>query len=238
MVGSYANGIYNASYKLISVLTVFSTIYTAIFFPVMSKFFKNEKNLLKVSFEKSVKYLMMIMIPLAFATVLYSTDIVQLIYGHEYDPAHTVLSILIWTVCLLFVNSACTNLLNASHKEKLVTVVYMAAAIFNIVLNLYMIPNYSYDGAAVSTVLSDLLILILFLVMIARIGQLPDKKLVFDLIKIIVGSVVLYGILSFLGISMWLAIPVGIIIYLLCLIVLKTFDKEDIYIVKEVLGKN
>ena len=40
MVGNYATGIYNATYKLISVLTLFYGVYTAVIFPVMSKFFQ------------------------------------------------------------------------------------------------------------------------------------------------------------------------------------------------------
>ena len=82
IVGSYATGIYNATYKLISVLTLFYSVYTAVIFPVMSKFFKNDKSMLLISFEKSIKYLMMLIIPIAIATMFYSTDIITLIYGH------------------------------------------------------------------------------------------------------------------------------------------------------------
>ena len=67
--------------------------------------------------------------------MVYSTDIIQFIYGHEYDASSSVLSILIWTVCLLFISGACNSLLNASHKEVSVTKIYLIAAIFNIILN-------------------------------------------------------------------------------------------------------
>jgi len=36
---------------------------------------------------------------------------------------------------------------------------------------------------------------------------------------------------------MWIALPVGIIIYLVCIIVLKLFDDDDKFIIKEVMGK-
>ena len=36
---TYATGLYNSSYKLINVLTLFYTIYTSVIFPVMSKLF-------------------------------------------------------------------------------------------------------------------------------------------------------------------------------------------------------
>lgn len=238
LVGDYANGIYNATYKLISVLTLFYSVYTAVIFPVMSKFFENDKKLLVISYEKSIKYLMLIIIPLATGTTLYSLDIIQLIYGHEYDAAASVLSILIWTVCLLFISGASNTLLNASHKEVSVTKIYAIAAVFNVVLNFIMIPYFSYNGAAITTVLSDVLIVALQTYVIYKIGHRPNKKLYADLIKIIIGSAVLGIALHFLNLNMWIALPVGIIIYFIAVYLLKVFDKDDKYVIKEVLGRN
>ena len=238
LVGDYATGIYNATYKLISVLTIFYSVYAAVIFPVMSKFFEKDESMLLVSFEKSIKYLLMIIIPLAVATVFYSTDVIHLIYGHEYDAASSVLSILIWTVCLLFISGACNNLLNASHKELTVTKIYAAAAVFNIVLNFFMIPYLSYDGAAITTVLSDLLIVIIQAYVIFKLGHRPNKKLYLDVVKIILGSCVLGIALYILNMNMWLAIPVGIIIYIAAIYIFRFFDNDDKYVIKEILGRN
>jgi O-antigen/teichoic acid export membrane protein len=238
IVGDYATGIYNATYKLISVLTLFYGIYTAVIYPVMSKFFKSDKKLLLISFEKSIKYLMLIIIPLAISTVIYSADIIQLIYGNQYSDAASVLSILIWTVCLLFISGAGNTLLNASYKEVTVTKIYAIAAAFNIILNFILIPYMSYNGAAITTVLSDILIVVLQAYVIYKLGHRPDKKLYYDLIKIIIGSSVLGIALYFLNLNMWMAIPVGIVIYFGVLIVLKFFDDADKYVIKEILGRN
>ena len=237
MVGNYATGIYNATYKLISVLTLFYTVYTAVIFPVMSRFFKDDETMLLISFEKSIKYLMLVIIPLAVATVFYSTDIIHLIYGHEYDAASSVLSILIWTVCLLFISGACNTLLNASHKEVTVTKIYAVAAVFNIVLNLFMIPALSYNGAAITTVLSDILIVFIQAGVIYKLGHRPNRKLYFDLIKIIIGSGILWAALYLLNLNMWVALPVGIIIYLIVVWALKIFDSDDKYVINEILGR-
>ena len=238
LVGNYATGIYNATYKLIGVLTLFYSVYGAVMFPVMSKFYKYDEKLLTISFEKSIKYLMLVIIPLAIGTMFYSSDIINLIYGEKYIEASSVLSILIWTVCLLFVNGVCNHLLNASHKEKTVTKIYAIAAIFNIILNFLMIPYFSYNGAAITTVLSDLLIMVLQLYVIYRLGHRVNKKLYYDLIKIIIGSAVLGIVLYFLNLNMWIALPVGIIIYFIVVYLLKVFDKDDKYVIKEILGKN
>lgn len=238
LVGNYPTGLYNATYKLISVLNLFYSIYTAVIFPVMSKFYKNDEKMLLISFEKSIKYLMLAIIPIAFGTMIYSSDIINLIYGSKYEPASSALAILIWTVCLLFISGACNTLLNASHKELTVTKIYAIAAVFNIILNFIMIPYFSYDGAAITTVLSDLLIVVIQFQIIYKMNYKPNKKLYSDLVKIIIGSSVLGIILYFLNLNMWIAIPVGTIIYLIAIIILKVFDADDKYVIKEIIGKN
>lgn len=236
--GNYATGIYNATYKLISVLTLFYSIYSAVIYPVMSKFFKNDKKLLVISYEKSIKYLMLVMIPLSVATVFYSSDIIQLIYGHQYNAASSALCILIWTVCLLFVNGPGNILLTASHKEVSVTKIYLIAAIFNITLNFILIPYLSFIGAAITTVLSDILIFIIQKYLIHKIGQKPAKKLYYAVGKIIAGSLILAIALYLLKLNMWIAIPAGIIIYLGSVYLLGLFDDDDKYVIREILGIN
>ena len=231
-----ATGLYNAAYKLISVLTVFYSIYTSVIFPVMSKLFKNENKLMNISFVKSIKYLLLVTVPIAVYIFFYGFDIIN-IYGPKYVGASGVLKILIWTVCFLFVNGACTLVLNASHEEYSVTKIYIVAALFNVGLNLILIPKYSIYGASVSTILSEILILILEMHMIKKINQLPDKHLIFDICKIIIASIILAIVLQVLNLNMWLAIIVSVIVYFVIIILLRTFDSDDKLIIKQIIRK-
>ena len=238
LIGSYPTGIYNAAYKLISVLTLFYSVYVAVIFPAMNKFYKNDERLLVIGLEKSIKYLSFVMVPISVGTTFYSKDIIQLIYGNQFDAASSALSILIWTVCLLFINGACSMLLQASNKEVTVTKIYAIAAVFNIILNFFMIPYYSFDGAAFTTVMSDLLILSIFAYVIYKLGYRINIKLYYDVIKIIMGSIILGIALYFLNLNMWVALPVGIIIYFVTLYLLRVFDNDDKFVIKEILGKS
>jgi len=233
---TYATGLYNSAYKLITVLSLFYTIYTSVIFPVMSKMFVDEKNLLNFSFVKSIKYLSLITIPIAIFTLFYGYDIIA-IYGAEYIEAGGVLKILIWTVCFLFINGACSMVLNASHKEYSVTKIYTAAAIFNICLNMVLIPTYDVYGASVATVLSEILILILEFYMLSKINQLPDRHLVFDVIKICVASGVLGIVLYVLNLNMWVAMPVSIVVYFAVILLIRTVDQDDKLIIKQIIGR-
>ena len=196
-----------------------------------------KKNLLVISFEKSIKYIMLIILPISFATMLYSNDIVVLFFGQKYSPTSSVLSILMWTVSLGFINGVCQNLLNASHKEKYVTLIFLVATLTNIILNFFIIPKYSYDCAAMTTVLSEIVLFILYFYSIYKLDALPKKRVYIDLFKILITSIILYYVLLVLNLNMWLALPVGIIIYLSVIISMKTIDEDDKFIIKEILGR-
>ena len=233
---TYDTGLYNSAYKLINVLTLFYSIYTAVVFPVMSKLFKDEKDMLQLGFVKSIKYLSLVTIPIAVFTYFYGYDIIG-IYGAEYIEAGGVIKILIWTVCFLFINGACSMILNASHEEYSVTKIYSVAAVFNVVLNLILIPKYSVYGASVATVLSEILILILELWMIKKINQLPDRHFVYDVLKIVIASGVLAVVLDVLNLNIWFAIPVSVVVYFAVFILIRGFDDEDKLIVKQIISK-
>ena len=236
-VGSYATGLYNSSYKLINVLTLFYGIYTAVIFPVMSKLFKQDGDLLQLSFVKSIKYLLLVIIPIAIASFFYGGDVIALCYGNQYSEAGDVLKILIWTVCFLFINGACSMILNASHKELSVTKIYLVAALVNVGLNLVLIPHFSVYGASIATVISEIVILVLELYAIHIINQLPDKHILVDIMKILICSIIMSIVLYILNLSLLLAVPVGIIVYFVAIILMRFFDNQDIMIFKQIIGK-
>lgn len=233
--GDTATGVYNAAYKIITVLTTFYTVYQVVVFPLMSKLFAGSKDLLKLSYNKSVKYLLLIILPITLGIVLYSTPLANLIYGSEYLMSGPVMQILIWTVIFLFINGATSTLLNASNKEVSVTKIYCIAALFNVCLNLILIPSYSYHGAALATVLSEILICILMVHVVRSTPYCPDKSIFKDIFKIILASVVMFVVLDFTGLNMWFGIIVGIIIYSACILGFKTLDNEDKALVHDII---
>ena len=235
--GDYATGLYKSAYNIINVFTTFFVVYQSVVFPVMSKFFKESQDLIKVSYELSVKYLLLIIIPLSVGVFYYARPLVDLIYRNQYSLASTPVQILIWTVLFLFINGTESVLLNAIDKEKTVTKIYIIAAAFNVCLNMVLIPAYSYDGAAIATVLSEILITFLTLYYIFKTDYKPDLNLLKNIIKLIACGIILAVVLYYIHVSMWLAIPIGLIVYLIALLITRSIDDTDRYIIKELLGK-
>lgn len=133
----------------------------------------------------------------------------------------------------LFINGAASVLLNAINQEKTVTKIYIIAALFNVCLNLILIPVYSYDGAAIATVISEILITILTLYFMSKTNYKPDLSLLKSVIKLVICGIILIIILYNIKVSLYLAIPIGLAVYLLSLFLTKSIDEQDKYIIKE-----
>ena len=86
--------------------------------------------------------------------------------------------------------------------------------------------------------LSDILIVLMQVHIIYKLGHRPNRKLFSDLGKIIIGSTILGIALYFLHLNMWVALPVGIIIYFAVIYLLRVFDNDDKYVIKEILSRN
>ena len=237
LAGDYATGIYNSAYKVISVFTAFYVIYQFVIFPLMSKLYSEDTDLLKISFEQSFKYSLLILLPIIILVYFYSPYLITLIYSAEFSLASIPMQILIWTVIFLFINGVATSLLNSIGKEFSVTKIYVIAAIFNIVLNYLFIPKYTYIGASVATVLSEILILVLMMYSISKTKYKPNFSLLNTIIKLLVSGLIFAIAIYFINVSLWLAIPIGLVIYIFALVFTKSIDDIDKYIFKELLGK-
>ena len=235
--GDFATGIYNSAYKIVSVFAAFYVIYQYVIFPLMSKLYAENANLLKVSFEQSFKYSLLILLPLCIGVYFYSPYIIDLIYSSQYALASPAMQILIWTVVFLFINGVATSLLNSIGKEVSVTKIYLVAALFNIVLNYLTIPVWSYIGASITTVLSEILILVLMMYSIFKTEYKPDLSLLKTIVKLIVCGFILAVVLYLINVSLWLAIPIGLVVYILALFITRTIDDTDKYIINELLNR-
>lgn len=232
MSGNYAVGIYSSAYKIISVFTTLYSVYIAVFFPLMSKLHKEDKELLIISYEKSIKYLLILIVPIAIVISLYSEYIIILLFGISFKPSSSVLLILIWSLIFTFLNGASTNLLNASDRETIVTKINGIGAFVNVVLNLTLIPIYSYNGASVATVLTGIILCILFVYNIKKIGLEIPKNIIKDIIKILIANLMILAVLMILNLNLFIAIPVTIIVYIIGLFVTRLMDDNDRDILK------
>lgn len=151
-------GIYNAAYKIFLIGIIPLGAIVKIFLPSLSKI--KEVDLLKRTL-RNFGILMFgsgLIISVFIFFIAHYT--ILIIFGNEYSGAIIPLMILSLNVAVISVNVFFGNPLTVWGKQKAYSVAITIGAIANVVLNILLIPKYSYNGAAFATLLSEVIVFI------------------------------------------------------------------------------
>ena len=81
----------------------------------------------------------------------------MLSYKEQYNLASTVLMIHIWAGVLVSLGVVTSSLVISNNKQKNALVATSIGAISNIIINLLLIPHYGIIGAALATIISQMI---------------------------------------------------------------------------------
>lgn len=237
MKGNEVVGWYNAAYRLVLVLLFIPVAFNSAVFPLMSRFYVSSESSLKFMLEKHLKYMLIIGFPIGVGLTLLAKRAILLIFGAGYMPAVIALQILTWAIVLIFARTAFERLLEAANRQIIVTGVFGSCALLNVILNLILIPKYSYIGAATATLITDFAAFVLIVIWALKIGyRIPNKEIVKVIGKVIVaGSLMGIFIEYFRDQNLFLLISIATIIYFILILLLKGFDRDDIRLIKNLL---
>ena len=236
MMGDTTVGLYSAAQKLCEPLLLIPTALMSSMFPIMSKAFISSKERLIKSYELSIKYLLIITLPIAIGTTIIADKIIFLIYGVEFAGSASALQILIWALVFASTSSVLTHLLASIEKQKLYIICTGLCAIVNMALNFILIPILSYNGAAIATVATNVALLITTFYFVSKHLQFLHIHRIFvkpTISGLIMGAFVYY----FINVNIFLLVLLATAIYSAALLALRVFTGEDFNIAKRVIGK-
>ncbi len=153
-------GLYSAAYKVTNLLEAFPLMIMGTIYPVMSRWASEDLEQLRALYKKSVLYLGMVALPMGIGITLFAPAIIWLLFGAKFVGADRGLRVLIWSTIFLYLAISGGNLLISLGKEKVNLLILALAALVNIGLNLLWIPTLGFVGAALSTAITFLVILV------------------------------------------------------------------------------
>lgn len=227
MQGDYAVGIYGAPYKIMEVILSIATIFMASVFPVLTEAFAKNKERAQRIFERAYEVMHLLVWPIIFGILAVGTPLMVLIAGEDFRPSGAVIKILIFAVGLSFIGGTFNHTLIAAGKQKYLTLPYFIATVFNIVANWFIIPKYSYMGAAATTVATEFLVVIVILIIMRRVLRFaPTVK---TPLKALASGGVMFGVLMLMGFeNLFINIILGAVVYVGMLFITKAVDKQSI----------
>ncbi len=230
-------GIYGIAYKVLENIIFIPAVFVGLIMPLLSKYAVHNIDKFKFIFQKTFDILVLAALPIVAGLILLAKPIILLIGGSEFTgDASLVLQILAFAIGIIFLGSLFGNSIIALGKQKKAAWIYASGAIFNIIANIIVIPKYSYFGAALTTIFTEIIVTLLMLLLIRKsIDFLPSLSV---FIKGLSAAILMYVILYYLpGLGLVLSILLGAFIYISLIYTTGAIKKSDILLLVR-SGKN
>ncbi|MCH7491990.1 flippase [Patescibacteria group bacterium] len=230
MSGQSHVGWYVTAHKLTFALEFIPSAFAASIFPAMSAYYMYSRTKLSKIFEKTTHYLMIIAMPISFGMVILADKIILTLYGSDFETSILPLRILISSLIVVFLNFPVGALLNACNKQVVNTINMGIVVVINVALNLILIKEYSFNGAAISAFVSGF---ILFFLGLRWVGKIIDYDKIFLLKTLgkVMGASMIMAILLYFSrelLSIYISIPLGMVTYFVFLYLFKGISKDDL----------
>jgi O-antigen/teichoic acid export membrane protein len=230
MAGVGAAGIYNAAGRMTEGLLLVPSTYREAIYPNLSRTFLTDPESYRENTRRSYKYLLALALPLATGTSILANPIVRFIYGDQYQGTEIVLAIIIWALATIFIREFTAGQLFSMNRQKSVLSANFTAAILNVILNITLIPYFSWIGASVAMVASAAVSMGMNLWTVKRTS--PESLRHLGIFRTFASALVM-------GVALWLArehtnlhvlimVPAGLLLYGSLLLITGFFNKKEL----------
>lgn len=233
--GEEAVGWYNTAYKWVNAINVIPSFFTFALFPVISRQIENNMGEARRTFRMSIKLMALIALPIAAVTTLLAHTLVSILGGAEFLPHGAIaLQIIIWSIPVGWINSVTNYVLIALGQERVQVRAFVVAVTFNVIANLIFLPLFSYQAAAAITILSEIVLLIVFNLYLQE--RMPNVRW-FQLLWRPAAVTAVMGLVMGLGAQIHPAVGLvlGVPLYPAGLWLLGTFGEEEKRILQALL---
>lgn len=237
-LGLKSVGIYSAACSIGGLIQLFVSPLQLILLPELSKLFdenKIDKVIIYVSY--SLRYFLLISIPAVFGLSALAKPLLGIFTTEDFLSGWFVIPIIAFSGLLAGIFQIFANTLLIVKKTKTQTYINFAAALSNVLINLFLIPSIGIVGAALSTLFSYFFMAILCIHI--SLKYFKYEFYFHDIAKSILSSVAMYFFIShfeILSISeLFEMIGVGVLVYLFVMFLLGGFSDRELSLVKKYL---
>lgn len=161
-------GVYNAAMPTASLLTLFSSQMSNVLFPTVSEYYGKGKKQKAIEFASiSLKWIYFFTFPGLFLMILFSTQILDLLFGSQYTGGALALSFLGIAYFMSAMTRHAGSFINTEEQTQFTLYNSVAISGLNVILNILLIPGHTFGpivipalgvtGAAVATAISTTL---------------------------------------------------------------------------------
>jgi O-antigen/teichoic acid export membrane protein len=235
MVGLQFVALFSGAYRIVWGLMILPNALGASLFPVLSNLAQSSPQRLLSAYERALKFLIVLGLPIAVVGTLAAEPIIRLLLGHKYVGAKfagsvLALQIVIWAVVFVFPSSVFSYMFTALNRQRLFTICSAACLGINIALDVLLIPRLQHLGACVGTVTAEMTLFALGAFYLSRfVGKVSWSQVA---LKPLLAAAVMGAKLYFFRDAPLLALSIAVIgsfaLYASTLILLGTFTPDEL----------
>jgi O-antigen/teichoic acid export membrane protein len=161
-------GIYNVAFKIGYLALFFVVSMNVVIMPKVSELFhQNEFDKMRKVINKATQVVILLTIPLALIIILFSKFILSL-FGTSFIFGSKTLILITLGALFNAMTGNVDQILNMTNNQKLVRNIFFAGFVLNVVLNLFLIPKYGIEGAALSSLITNIIVNLIFVYIIKK----------------------------------------------------------------------
>ncbi len=229
MAGSAAVGFYSVPNKIVFALQFIPSAFSAAIYPAMSHYYQRDTEKMVEIFERAMLFLLLLAVPTAIGICTLANPIISELYTREFSASIPAMYILVWGVIFGFVEWPLGSLLSAMGLQKKNTITRGTVMVVNIILNLLLIPFFSYLGASIAALASYALMAVMGIYWVRSAAKVDWRSLRFAFFRICLSAIFMGALILLLRpyIHFALLVPFGAIIYGFGVIILRVVTIAD-----------
>jgi O-antigen/teichoic acid export membrane protein len=225
--GDQVTGLYAGAMNFVFLFGILPASLVGAVLPALSQLWPGSPVSWLALYRYTIKYLLLMALPIAAGLALVSDEIVPLVLGPAYSSAASILHLAAWLLILVFLNHGLSTALISVDQEKTYLRIVGLALIVNLIANLLLIPAWAAYGAVAASLLTEGLIMAMLIVVLSKAGL--HTRLVRLSLKpwacVAIMAATVYLVRE-LGLAV--EILVGSMVYIGALLLLRVFEADEI----------
>lgn len=227
--GGTEAGIYAAGYRFVDALNMIGYLFAALLLPMYSSNIKNPGVTAELLGE-GLKWMAVFVVVAGLSLIYYGGDILPLIYTDAGPYYAQVLSLLVVSFAGMCIAYLYGPLLVAHEKLLSLNILFFSLLLLNVVLNYILIPQYQAAGAAVSTLITQVLAMLGQIILVYRLINVDffAKKYVTVILFGVLCAIIYYVSINYLTVTWYYQLSLSIALSVCVAFLMRLIDIKSL----------
>jgi O-antigen/teichoic acid export membrane protein len=224
--GASTAGYYALATTIFYQMNTIAQLVSTAMLPTMAQTYVKQPDNVGRQLDAAVRLQVLVGLPSTIFGVMMAPQIIGFLYGPGYEDSALIFRLLVMVVALRFVNQTLGVTLTAMDQQRKRAAMLGLTVFFNIAINFLLIPRWSFIGATVTAIMSEI---VLFVLTYFVLGSPVRTRIAWSsLVRPLIGTLTMVPILYLMrNWSLLVTLPLSAIAFIMILFLFRTFSPGE-----------